>query len=68
MINCSKMEPEMTGSHLDKTIETEITALKKMAEEFTMLQYQTRTMRIMVSESAHTFMDNMGVVFDIINH
>eukprot|EP00957_Ditylum_brightwellii_P164502 12524158-Ditylum_brightwellii.AAC.1 len=41
------MEPEVAGCHLGKTIETEITALKRMAEEFTMLQYHTRTMRIM---------------------
>eukprot|EP00957_Ditylum_brightwellii_P201753 15327072-Ditylum_brightwellii.AAC.1 len=43
----SIMEPEEAGSRLDITIETELTALKRMAEGFTILQYPTKSMRIM---------------------
>jgi len=62
------MEPEAAGGHLGITIGVELTALKRMAEEFTILQYHTRSMRMMVSESAHNFVDNMGIVFDNTNH
>eukprot|EP00957_Ditylum_brightwellii_P105560 8047249-Ditylum_brightwellii.AAC.1 len=41
------MEPEAAGGHLDITIGVELTALKRMAEEFTILQYHTRSMRMM---------------------
>eukprot|EP00957_Ditylum_brightwellii_P133881 10209081-Ditylum_brightwellii.AAC.1 len=36
------MEPEMEGSHLDITIRADLTALKRMAEEFIILQYHMR--------------------------
>eukprot|EP00957_Ditylum_brightwellii_P108325 8263819-Ditylum_brightwellii.AAC.1 len=48
------MEPEAAGSCLDTTIGAELTALKRTAEGFTTLQYYTRSMRIIASESAHT--------------
>eukprot|EP00957_Ditylum_brightwellii_P193068 14700486-Ditylum_brightwellii.AAC.1 len=41
------MEPEAAGSCLDITIGADLTALKRMAEEFTVLQYHARSMRIM---------------------
>eukprot|EP00957_Ditylum_brightwellii_P179257 13655895-Ditylum_brightwellii.AAC.1 len=62
------MEPEAAGSCLDITIGAELTALKRTAEEFNILQYHMRSMRIMISESAHTFVDNMSVVLDNTNH
>eukprot|EP00957_Ditylum_brightwellii_P116161 8861154-Ditylum_brightwellii.AAC.1 len=41
------MEPEAAGSHLDITIGVELTVLKRTVEEFIMLQYHRRSMRIM---------------------
>eukprot|EP00957_Ditylum_brightwellii_P195565 14901627-Ditylum_brightwellii.AAC.1 len=41
------MEPEAAGSRLDTTIGADCTALKRTAEGFTILQYYTRSMRIM---------------------
>ena len=61
------MEPEAAGSHIDTTIGAELTALKRMAEEFTILQCHTRSMRIMVSEITHIFVDNMGVILMLQN-
>eukprot|EP00957_Ditylum_brightwellii_P004366 331228-Ditylum_brightwellii.AAC.1 len=51
------MEPEAAGSHLDTTIGAERTALKRMAEEFTRLQYHMRSMRIMVRKPVICGMD-----------
>ena len=61
------MEPEAAGSHIDTTIGAELTALKRMAEEFTILQCHTRSMRIMVIEITHIFVDNMGVILMLQN-
>eukprot|EP00957_Ditylum_brightwellii_P118926 9070558-Ditylum_brightwellii.AAC.1 len=41
------MEPEAAGSHLGTTIGAKLTALKRTAEAFTILQYYMRSMRIM---------------------
>eukprot|EP00957_Ditylum_brightwellii_P200085 15253013-Ditylum_brightwellii.AAC.1 len=41
------MEPEVAGSHLGITIGAEPTALKRMTEGITILQYHTRSMRNM---------------------
>eukprot|EP00957_Ditylum_brightwellii_P024353 1837419-Ditylum_brightwellii.AAC.1 len=41
------MGPEVAGSCLDITIGEELAVLKRMLEEFTKLQYHTRSMRIM---------------------
>eukprot|EP00957_Ditylum_brightwellii_P173191 13184324-Ditylum_brightwellii.AAC.1 len=41
------MEPEAAGSRLDTTIGADLTALKRTAEGFIILQYYTRSMRIM---------------------
>eukprot|EP00957_Ditylum_brightwellii_P190685 14516222-Ditylum_brightwellii.AAC.1 len=41
------MEPEVAGSRLDTTIGAMLTALKRTAEGFIILQYYTKSMRIM---------------------
>eukprot|EP00957_Ditylum_brightwellii_P067756 5142724-Ditylum_brightwellii.AAC.1 len=41
------MEPDVAGSRPDITIGAELTALKRTIEDFTILQYHMRSMRIM---------------------
>eukprot|EP00957_Ditylum_brightwellii_P184254 14034076-Ditylum_brightwellii.AAC.1 len=47
MIKGRKTEPEAAGSRLGITIGAELTALKRTVEGFTILQYYTRSTRIM---------------------
>eukprot|EP00957_Ditylum_brightwellii_P125097 9536143-Ditylum_brightwellii.AAC.1 len=44
------MESDTAGSHLGITIEAELTTLKKLTVEFTILQHHTRSMKIMTNQ------------------